>query len=267
MKEAVKSLLLIILVGLSLLLTYQLWYGQQPAELVAEDTYERIVVEKQRPLEEVVLPALAAVTSADGYYLLSKEDASYGRIWNEVLNVLSDQDNSSISEGISETENAAELITFYCKPALPSGQGSPWMPAYQDRIISAIRLISDSNGLWLVIQDSNEANSLSFLINPETEALITDILNLVLESERAVYRALDDNSLQIESEMAVSVSAPLFVPAEPVILDRILLYPEEVDRDLLLKTFFVDYNLARIIEEKDGSLIFTDGEKDRKSVV
>lgn len=261
MKEAVKSLLLIILVGLSLLLTYQLWYGQQPAELVAEDTYERIVVEKQRPLEEVVLPAVAAVTAADGYYLLSKEDASYGRIWNEILNVLSDQDNSPISEGIPETENAAELITFYCKPALPSGQGSPWMPAYQDRIISAIRLLSDSNGLWLVIQDSNEANSLFFLINPETEALITDILNIVLESERTVYRALDDNTLQLESEMAVSVSAPLFVPAEPVILDRILLYPEEVDRDLLLKTFFVDYNLARIIEEKDGSLIFTDGEK------
>lgn len=261
MTEKIKSLLLIILVALSLLLTYQLWYGQQPAELIAEDTYERIVVEKQRPLEEVVSPAFAAVTAADGYYLLSKGEAAYDRIWNEVLTSLSDQDSSSTPEGISGTESAAPLVTFYCNPALPSGQGSPWMPAYQDRLISAIKLLSDSNGLWLVIQDSNEASSLTFLLTPETEALITDTLNVLFESERTVHQALDDNTLQSESGISISMLSPLFVPAEPLILDKILLNPEEVDRDLLLKTFFIDYNLARIIEEKDGSLIFTDGEK------
>ncbi len=261
MTEKIKSLLLIILVGSSLLLTYQLWYGQQPAELVAEDIYERIEVEKQRPLEEVVSPAFATITVADGYYLLSKGEASYDRIWSEILNTLSDQNSSSTSEEIPETENLAALITFYCNPALPSGQGSPWLPAYQEKLISSIRLLSGSNGLWLVIQDLNEANTLNFLLTPETETLIDDTLSVVFENERTLYRVLDDVTVQSESGASVTVSVPLFVPAEPVLLGRILLYPEEVDRDLLLKTFFVDYNLARIIEEKDGSLIFTDGEK------
>jgi regulatory protein YycH of two-component signal transduction system YycFG len=261
MKEIIKSLLLMILVASSLLLTYQLWYGQLPSELVAEDTYERIVVEKQRPLEEVVSPAYAAVTVADGYYLLSKGDAPYDRIWNEVLNVLSDQGNSMTLEGIPEIENLTTLITFHCNPALPSGQGSPWIPNHQDRLISAIHILSESNGLWLVLQDSNEANSLAFFLTPDTETLIADTLNAVFESERTTYLALDDNALLPGNGLSVTVAAPVFVPAEPVVLDKIVLYPEEIDRELILKTFFVDYNLARIIEEKDGSLIFTDGEK------
>lgn len=261
MTEKIKSLMLILLVGSSLLLTYQLWYGQMPAELIVEDTFERIVVEKQRPLEEVVLPAYAAVTTTDGYYLLSKGEAAYDRIWNEIFSALSDQDSISTPEGVSGTESLTPLVTFFCNPALPSGQGSPWMSAYQDRIISALHLLSDSDGLWLIIQDSNEANPLVFLLTPETEALITDTLAGVFESDRTVHLALDDNALPSENGISISISSPLFVPAEKVNLSKILLYPEEIDRDLLLKTFFVDYNLARIIEEKDGSLIFTDGEK------
>jgi len=44
-------------------------------------------------------------------------------------------------------------------------------------------------------------------------------------------------------------------------MTRLALKPETYNRDQLLKTFFVDYSLARIIEEKDGGLIYTDGEK------
>ncbi len=261
MTEKIKSLLLIILVASSLLFTYQLWYGQQPAELIAEDTYERIVVEKPRPLAEVISPAVAAVAVDRGYYLLSKGDVGYDRIWSEVLNALPDQDNIPVPEGAPEIDGATVLVTFYCNPNLPSGQGSPWLATYQDRIISAIRLISDSKGLWLVIQDSDETNALTLPLDSKTETLITDTLNLLSESERTVYQVLDNDTLQIESELPVVVPVPIFVPTEPVMLSKILLYPEEIDRDLLLKTFFVDYNLARIIEEKDGSLIFTDGEK------
>ncbi len=261
MTEKIKSLLLILLVGSSLLLTYQLWYGQQPAELIVEDTYERIVVEKPRPLEDAVSSAFAAVSVTEGYYLLNKGEASYDKIWNEIITVLSDQGNSSASGGAPETDSAAVLLTFYCNPALPSGQGSPWMPAYQDRIINAVHLLSDSDQFWLEIQDLNELNSLTFLMTPETDALIADALTIIFEGERTLYQTLDDDVLQSKSGLSVSVTAPIYVPAEPVAMNKILLYPEEVDRDLLLKTFFVDYNLARIIEEKDGSLIFTDGEK------
>jgi regulatory protein YycH of two-component signal transduction system YycFG len=261
MTEKIKSLLLIILVALSLLLTYKLWYGQQPAELIAEDTSERIVVELQKPLEEVVSPAFAAVTTADGYYLLSKGDPSYDKIWGEILDALSNYDNSSSPESNPELENAVDLITFFCNPVLPSGQGSPWLPAYQDRVISTIKLLSDNSGLWLAVQDLSEVSLLIFPLTSETEAIIVEALDVINDSERTIHRVLDDNSLQIDSQLSVSIASTIFVPAEPFMLSRILLYPEEVDRDLLLKTFFVDYNLARIIEEKDGSLIYTDGEK------
>jgi regulatory protein YycH of two-component signal transduction system YycFG len=261
MTEKIKSLLLVLLVASSLLLTYQLWYGQQPAELIAEDIYERIVVERPRPLEEVVSPAVAAVAVEGGYYLLNKGQTEYDKVWSEILDVLSDQDIIPAPEGIPETESATVLATFYCSPTLPSGQGSPWLTAHQDLLISAISLVSDDNGFWVVIQDSNQTNSLTFPLGSATETFIIATLRLVSESERTIYQALDDEALQSESEMTIAITAPLFVPAGPVNLDKILLYPEELDRDLLLKTFFVDYNLARIIEEKDGSLIFTDGEK------
>jgi len=55
--------------------------------------------------------------------------------------------------------------------------------------------------------------------------------------------------------------ADLWVPAGDLSATEILVVMEDVDRDRLVKALFFDPSIARRIEERDGAVFFTDGEK------
>ncbi len=61
--------------------------------------------------------------------------------------------------------------------------------------------------------------------------------------------------------LEIKKKGELFVPLEDLQAAEIILKKENVDREQLVRAFFFDLSMARRIEERDGAVFFTDGEK------
>jgi regulatory protein YycH of two-component signal transduction system YycFG len=263
MIERIKSGILFLLVGLSLFMTYQLWYGQKPAQLIAEDVYERIIVEKPRPLDTVVTPAYILLAAAEeGYYLLREGDSDYAALWNNISILLQEygKENLEVESGDLAMEGARRILTAYLKPALPVGLDLPWLSDAMYAAIGWVDFYSLEGERWLILSSPDREPKLSIPLIPEKAEAIEEII-AELNAEKVLHLSLDTDRLSGLVSRDLEVKNDIYVPGGAVFMERLQLKPEEIDRDLLLKTFFIDYNLARIIEERDGGIIYTDGER------
>ncbi len=261
MRNNLTTLLLIILVALSLILTYQLWYGQQPADLVAEDVFERIVVERPRPLDEVFHPAYVLIKLENGFYMLEGNTAPCIELWTltrEMIS-LSGEQYRFVEEG--DINESISILTFQFMPPLPLGPDSLWSSAAPAGAVDYIDILTNNNGFFLALGGRNTSDILlTGLPAVFVERLMEKVRQLELE-ELPLYEEVNAAALEAVSDRNIVISEPLYLPAELLEMQRVNLQAEELDRELLLKTFFVDFNLARVIEERDGGLIYTDGEK------
>ncbi len=260
MVEKIKSVVLAILVFSSLFLTYQLWYSKQPAELIVEDTYERVIMEPPRPLDEVFFPSLLTIATEDGWIIPDRENSGFKAIWEVVRNSIAtlEKDPQNIAAVIAEGE---KLAVLYFKPLLPAGQDYNWTINYPSLRISQIFIQRHENQLWMVAIAANEEAIYARELQADMANPLEGTIAVLKDSQAVTYFQLSEDLFYLSGEASVVIQDPIFLPTEPLIMTRLALKPETYNRDQLLKTFFVDYSLARIIEEKDGGLIYTDGEK------
>ncbi|NMB41197.1 MAG: hypothetical protein GX996_04600 [Firmicutes bacterium] len=61
--------------------------------------------------------------------------------------------------------------------------------------------------------------------------------------------------------LEVNVISDIYVPLEEIYAAEVFLKKEELQQEQLVRTFFLDLSMARRIEERDGALYFTNGEK------
>lgn len=261
MIEKVKSVLLVFLIGMSLFLTYQLWYGTMPAQLIVEDVYERILVEEPRPLENTLTPSQVAISAGEAFYLLRKGEPGYDDLWEALSQTLQ---NISIDTTVGEEmppEDSGKLLTYHLQPAIPAGDGLPWFSDAPYTEIEKIELFSAGDQKWLVLSELGSDNKIRLLLSPGKTELFADMLEEIPLEGKILRSRLTPELIALQTEMELEVTGPIYVPEVPVYMNELILKPESMDRDMILKTFFVDYNMARIIEEKDGGLIYTDGDK------
>ncbi len=259
--ENIKSVLLFLLFGLSLLLTYQLWYGDMPAQLLQEDVYENLMVEEPRSLENLLMPYFIAVNVEDGFYIFKKGETDYESLWDELSNTLQRISSDTIVEEAMPPEGSRKLLTCYLQPDLPVGKGLPWLEEASYAEIRTIELYSNNDRKWLILAESGNKNTINLLLSPGIAEHFSALLDEVSTEDKKLHARLTADHLPQPSEVDLEVEVPIYVPVEPLFMDELALKPEAIEHDLILKTFFVDFNMARIIEEKDGGLIYTDGEK------
>ena len=263
MSEKVKSLILMLLVLSSLYLTYQLWYGQEPADPAIEDVFERIIVERPRPIEKIISPTLIAYDTGEGYVLLKEGSDYFSELWSRVQFQFRDRDDALLIDSINWPENNKALLTCYMKPPLPIGNGLPWLESSLYMELAEINIHAYEDRYYLLYNDTLNGSAKHIELSSAQTDRLRSLLIELEEAEKSRYTPLSEVLELSGCDREFEVRGALFVPAaeEVITLRRILLEPEEFDRDLLLKTFFVDYNLARIIEERDGGLIYTDGDR------
>ncbi len=261
MFEQFKSLLLLVLIGLSLFLTYQLWYGQKPAELTAEDVYEQVDVEPPRPLEDAVVPEQIVISGEEGSFLFKKGDPLYDQTWNELSKFLQGLESSlTAGEQNAPPEEAFMCLACYFQPLLPVGNEMPWLPGLSGETIKILELHCLEDSLWLVVKQPEGEDQYLFLEKENVKQLMAAIEEIQF-AEDPPYSYLDKELIYEELGLEIDVNGPIYVPRDERSMELLNLSAENFDRELLLKTFFVDHNLARAIEERDGSLLYTDGEK------
>ncbi|GEM_PF-667954 len=307
MIEHFKSALLLLLVLLSLVLTYQLWYGEKPAELTADDVYERVVVETPRPMENLVTPARITAFFEDESFLFRKGEPVYENLWVVLSQLLQDLQHDEIFAGMATPEeDATSCIVFYFNPVLPVGEEMPWFPGLNATEIEKIKLYCSTEEAdedaeaadneepvqneepaeaeeieeeiegqeeeeqvgeeertkeyWLLLKKPGEDTSSSIPLTEEEAEQFIELLSEIPE-EKGAYQPLTEEMLEEYFERDLRLQDSIYVPAGDVSMPTLSMEPEDPDEEKLLKTFFVDYNLVRTIEEGDGGVIYTDGGK------
>ncbi len=264
-QEKFKSIVLLMLVCLSLLLTYQLWYGQQPVELTADDEniYERIIIEQPRPPEQIVSPEVIVIPAENGFYAFREGEQFYYRLWESLLGLMeSPFVREQVEEPVTDLPEEAPLILrCYLSPLLPVGTKLSLMPLLPAGEIAMLDLIAGKETFWIRFYTADEKIFAEREITTAQTAVLKDLIAGVEEEGRVTHKLLTGEAAASASGENITVTRQIFLPQEQTMLARLPVKPESIDREQLLKTFFVDYSLVRTIEEKDGAVIYTDGEK------
>ncbi|MFO7951327.1 MAG: two-component system activity regulator YycH [Bacillota bacterium] len=296
MVESSKSILLFLLVSLSLVLTYQLWYGEKPTELTADDVYKRVVVETPRSMEKLITPSRIVYEEDNEISLLLKKDQdTYNQIWKALSRALQELEYDDVfTEWSSPEKSIMECLTFYFNPALPIGEDMPWLSRatkIQIDIVKLCRLKTDideesedteivdeqlaelekeesiagedeEKEWWLVLKKDDGDTIRSLSLNEELlEGLINLLEDINNDNGNVTYINLTEDLIEDKLERNLDIQAPIYVPNDEITMQPLDVEPESLNDEKLLKTFFVDYNMVRTIEEGDGGLIYTDGGK------
>ncbi len=288
MVEQLKSLLLLLLIGLSLFLTYQLWYGQKPEELVDDDVYEQVDVEAPRPLEDALVPGRIVISGEETAQLYRKGASDFEKIWDNLSVLLQDIDNNFSGDSQNAPPEEASLcLRAYFNPLLPAGIEMPWLPGLTGGHVEKLDLYCLEESYWLAVSQAEAEKKYlplaEYKMNPVIDVM--DELSagrkfaygylgpeLVMEEHEEEMEEItanndtdsvhfDPSSILGELELEIDIVNSIYVPLDERIMRKLNLEAESLDQENLLKTFFVDYNLARVIEERDGGQLYTDGEK------
>jgi len=263
MKERLKSIILLVLVCLSLFQTYQLWYGQQPAELAtAEDIYERVIIEQPRPPEQIIFPETIVIPVENGYYAYREGEQIYTRLWETLLEQLHSSFVSNQAGTVSDfPEGAPRLLSCYLRPLLPVGSESSLLPLLPESELARLDLIGGSETYWVRLFTAEEEVLAEAKLTSTQVAVLQNLISVAKAEERVLHNLLTGDAAASAAGLNVTVNEVIFLPQAQIDLARLPVKPETINREQLLKTFFVDYSLARSIEEKDGAVIYTDGER------
>lgn len=245
---------------LSLFLTYQLWFVQRPLEVLTGDSYEPIYFEEARPLAGVVAPSRAVLRWEGTIFQFKFGQRAYATLWDAVSDLLQRYSAADLSRMEDASLAAPPVLALTFQPPLPAGQGSVWLKDDVQRELKEVMLINNGES-WRLELHTAAGEAFAGTISDIEALRMQKALESLDLSDAIPQRELNSEELSAALGLNIEVAAPIYVPDRPVQLEELVFKEEELDRELLVRTFFVDRSLVRVVTERDGSLIYTDGEK------
>lgn len=250
MRERVKTGLLLILVTISIVLTGQLLFGQPTLETAAPPAYEQLIFGDLRPIAEQLLPELRLYREGQ-WRIIEPWDDSHGAAWGLLLDLLR-------YGGVPELTPAPDVPEAFVAYALfpVAAQPALWLPAARTAEISLTEIVwtaEEPLDVWLKDGDGNwYISRLSFLPDNWEFQLIDSF------AAGQLYRAVPEDAwAPLQTEAGVN----LLIPQETIRRAAYSVRQEALDTDKLLRSIFVNTALVRRIEERDGAVIYTDGQR------
>lgn len=155
----------------------------------------------------------------------------------------------------------AELcLSLHFKPFLPLGPESAWLKSRRSGELAGMQIWRSADRCWAVLEENGSTAEL-LLLPPRWGAQLGRLHDQFNTAAKPPCEQLAVGELRLSRGIVVTVTEPIYLPAESPAMDELVLKPELLDRELLLKTFFINRNLVREIKERDGGLIYTDGEQ------
>lgn len=301
MFEKIKSAILIILIILSMFLTYTLWFSQPLLEEETVPYYEDVFFTAPPPVSEIIQPSKVIFNNNDqSIHLFCRGCRGFTQLWSKGIKLINEKvelnNAKSISqndlEGLIETFSSRLVYTF--EPSIPINFFSN-TSNFEGMIIEEAVFLWDEELLYVIFRGEDNlllplgrADDLQNRLFPEIEnphlllpPLITmnsyaeennDAeerdptydLEVLPSNEQEKEQATEDEEI-IEDEQGINweieTRADIYVPEGDIFAAEVSLIEEEIDHEQLVRAFFIDLSLARRIEERDGALYYTDGEK------
>lgn len=294
MWEKFKTVCLIFLIITSILLTYRLWFSHPLLEEGTVPRYEYVYFTPPPSVYEIVQPVEVIFFSGDKTHLFRRGDSEYQRLWAQAWQVLTQKANLGKIRRNSNSELETALETATCRLVFPFHPALP-LAFISDRQVAGDTKISKITFLWAeenytVFLEGEEIFSLSLPDAAAIEALLPVKENpciplpskFIFNADAGLVAMENDEGLLEErllpngsgsgifnsntaslppGSWEINVSREIFVETGALLAQEISLERKNIGREELVKAFFLDLSLARRIEEKDGAVYFTDGEK------
>lgn len=246
MRERIKSVILLVLIVTSVFLTTKLLFGQPYWETASPPAYEQVTLGDLRPIQEQVLPVLRLGEDVS-WLQLQPWDEGYQDAW-EWLSWLFRPRQVPTTTELPNYTGLQVRITF----PLPV-QSNWWVTNRQlhnTEIRQAVWFAEVPEAIWY------QAASGRWLRGELTLPDLWDfqLTELFASGQQLLLAAAEDLPIK---PVAGGVLLPQTVPELAVHT----MTAEKLDTEKMLSSFFVNLALVRRIEERDGAVIYTDGQK------
>lgn len=246
MRERVKTVVLLLLVASSMLLTARLLFGQPHLETAAPPAYEHLVFGELRPQEKLVLPELR-LGEETVWQFYKPWHSGHGQAWDKVLDLLRLVDHA---EPVGQPAELAGrcLVVQFPVPSVPE----LWLPGARLDGLSLTQMRwyeAEQETVWLYADGAWYQARLRSLPQEWPDVLTA------LFAAAPVYRRVTDDAFQAMplGEIFIPQALPALVPHT--------VKAEQMETDMLLRSIFINTALVRRIEERDGAVIYTDGQR------
>ncbi|HZK25541.1 MAG TPA: hypothetical protein VFC74_09195 [Oscillospiraceae bacterium] len=246
MRERIKSVILFVLIITSVFLTTKLLFGRPYWETASPPAYEQVTFGDLRPLQEQILPVLRLGEDVD-WLQLQPWDEGYQEAW-EWLNWLFRPRQAPTTTSLPDFTGLQVRLDFSL-PVEPNW----WVTNRQLNgleIRQAVWFAEAPQAVWY--QAANGKWLRGELTLPEQwESQLNELFAVGLKLRAAAAE-----------ELAIQPAAgSVLLPQEVPRLAVHTITAENLETEKLLGSFFVNLALVRRIEEGDGAVIYTDGQK------
>lgn len=247
MRERLKTLLLLTLVLCSVFLTARLLFGVPLLETVAPPAYEKLAFGELRPTDRQVLPVLRF-----GLQQFYPWSPGYAVAWESVRQLIGEAREISPERLVKpEPGEGGQLLVQFPLPVTPEVWGAPPLDGLPP--VTAIAwLAADPGAFWYheARGDWLRAPAASLRVTAEDLQSIFSAAPVFHQADAQEWATL---GLELEEEILLPVRLPVLAPRSVA--------HEDLDFDKLLRSIFPNQPLVRRIEEREGAVIYTDGQK------
>lgn len=254
--EQIKSIVLLLLVALSLFLTFRIWSYQPNYKIIEENQVVAKKIGKYKEIDQILLPYRLIVSENDKLY----GNVSYKKL-NEIMSTMSSwkpkgldfEKNNLTYDDINNFISENKHITLFYSAEVPIKVFQSILN-FSDSDITNItfdRLIID----WGNLNDSNI--KINFINTKNKTLYSTKVPIKESDFQDDVLRHLEDLDLYQEVKRIKKLS--LYVPTEQVKLNQYTYYIDEVSPDMFRDILFNDPNIVKKNNESEDSLKYTDG--------
>ena len=300
MLEKLKSILLACLILSSLFLTYHLWFGRPPLEKGSSPYYEYAYFTPAPLPSAIVQPSEIIFSEGEEIYLFYRGEQQYIDLCEKGLQLIGDRLEvekaaHAAKESITERlKTAPATLVYNFNPPVPLEYLATGSANRYTNNIEKIIFIWEREQLDVFL----EGEDLLCITVPGIEYPQEDFLPAIkkpymrlpsllaldfgsqdtgaepdntgeasavseVEEEKTPSEAIEEipEELAFLTEVEINVASDIYLPLEDIYAAEVTLQKEELHQEKLIRAFFLDLSMARRIEERDGALYFTNGEK------
>jgi hypothetical protein len=247
MSEHCKNGTLLALILTSLVLTSRLLFGQPALETAKPPAYEQLAFGDLKAAAEQVLPELRVRLEDNTWRLLNPWENNYRLTWREVHRFLLAAGSPEVAEAPLRPPEGVVLAAHFPAAVPPALYGAERLNGYEvDRLILQA---AEPEFIWLR-QATGSWHKARLWLPPEAVGELAATL-----ADLPAYTLLEDQVTDLLT------GEDLLFPLEPPKMAPRQVTGEFLPLEKLLRSIFVDTALVRLIEERDGALIYTDGQK------
>ena len=255
--EQIKSFFLVLLVILSLILTFSIWSYKPKYKTIEESQVEQIEIGKQKELYEIIKP-IRIVASENNRLIGTVENKPITKIMKS-LNILKATDLRFIQSNLSEEEinneiRAENRMTLFFPAEVPVNTFSSILNFSQKLLpdVSFNRLVID----W---DDYDEHNNLRIIfISEEKRIMYNTQVTVDNESFKSTFMdSLSDMIPYMEYERNKKLA--LYIPVDSIELEQYVYKIDEISPEIFKGILFKDPNIVQKYPESTTATKYTDG--------